>query len=351
MISTRILRMITPAMTMLTLAGCLEIETTTTVRPDGSIRREVRTHGDSAEVSNDHGLFFADSAWTSVGRRMDSTYERVTSREFGDARTFQKALDLGGDRALRVRVSLERHFAWFTTTFEFRETILCYNQIHAVPLDAFIPAADQDAVILHEFDKVPYASTADSARLSAFAGRLEEWDHRNKFEEYHQRFADGAHWLQDAALTARLTPAAKESLYVRTMSALNEGKLDTLPGIYATVLQVPAVQRVFAKERRRFEDFDRALNTQETMLTSGYKKAAIVMPGILTGTNARTVEAGRVVWEDPLLPAYVKDHTMWARSRVINWWAVVLTGGIVLVLAMIPLAALVRDRRRVRLNV
>ncbi len=78
MISTRILRMITPAMTMLTLAGCLEIETTTTVRPDGSIRREVRTHGDSVEVSNDHGLFFADSAWTSVGRRMDSTYERVT---------------------------------------------------------------------------------------------------------------------------------------------------------------------------------------------------------------------------------------------------------------------------------
>ena len=328
------------------LAGCLEIETTTTVHPDGTIRRVVRTSGDSAEVQKDHGIFVADTSWTVATRRTDSTYESVATRDFPDVRAFQAALDRGGDRALRVRVSFEKHFAWFTTSFEYRETILCYNQIHAIPLSDYIPPRDQESLIRHEIEKAPYGAGEDSVRLHTLSERTEEWDRRNKFEEYHRRFMDGAKWLPDDQLTALLTPAVKETLFARTANAMNAGNVDTLPSIYASVLKVPGVQKVFEHERLRFEEFARALGYQEEMLMSGYKRAAIVMPGILTETNGRSIEGNRVVWEDFLAAAYVTDYTMWARSRVVNWWAVVLTGGVVLVLAGLPLAAMLRNRRK-----
>lgn len=327
------------------LAGCLEIETTTTVHPDGSIRRAIRTSGDSSDVFNDKGIFSVDPAWTTVNRKTDSTWESVSTRDFANVQDFQTALDHGGDRALRVHASLGKHFAWFTTTFEYRETIECYNQFHAVPLSKYLTAEEQELLIHHEVGNAPFETGGDSIRFEQLSARTEEWDRRNKFEVYHARFREGA---ESPQLLAALTPAMVESLYVATKAPMNAGNLDTLPTIYAAVLRVPGVQQVFRTRRTAFEEFAQALTSQQEMLTSGYKRAAIVMPGLLTGTNARSIEGNRVVWEDFLGAAYIADYTMWARSRVINWWAVILTGGVVLVLAALPLVAMIRGRRRER---
>jgi len=340
------MRAIIFAMCCTVLSGCLEIQTATTVRPDGSITRAIRTSGDSAEVRRDLGILVVDSSWSVSMRKADTTWESTAMRDFPDAQAFQEALNKGGDRALRVRAELVKHFAWFTSRFEYRETIVCYNQIHALPLSAYVPANDQEELIRHEIEKVPYASAADSVRLQALSGRTEEWDRRNKFEAFHARFVQGVENAHDAQLAAQLTPAIKETLFVHTSSSINSGTLEQLPSIYAKVLKSAAVAKVFEREQAGFNEYAEAIETQEEILMSGYKKAAIVMPGVLTGTNGRSIEGNRVVWEDFLGAAYVTDYTMWATSQVVNWWAVILTGIVVLVLAALPLAALIRNRRR-----
>lgn len=340
------MRAIALAICCTTLAGCLEIQTTTTVRPDGGITRAIRTSGDSSDVRREHGLFFVDSNWNVGTRKADTTWESTATRDFPDVQAFQEALDKGGDRALRVRAALERHFAWFTTTFEYRETIVCYSQFHAVPLSAYIRPEDLERLIQHEVEHVPYASVGDSIRLSALSGRAEEWDRRNKFEAYHARFVQGVENVHDAQLAALLTPSMKETLFVHTAFAINKGNLDTLPSMYARVLKAPGVAKIFEHERARFNAFAEALEIQGGFLSSGYNRAAIVMPGVLTGTNARSIEGNRVEWEDMLGVAAIADYTMWATSRVINWWAVILTGVVVLFLAALPLVAMIRKSRR-----
>jgi hypothetical protein len=340
------IRTITIAICCTMLTGCLEIKTTTTIHPGGGITRTIGTSGDSSEVRRDLGIFVVDSSWSVSMQKADTTWESTATRYFPDVQAFQKALDKGGDRALRVRAFLAEYFAWFTTRYEYRETIVCYNQIHAVPLSAYVPEGDQEQLIRHEIEKVPYASVADSVRLQALSGRTEEWDRRNKFEAFHARFVQGVENAHDTRLAALLTPAMKETLFVHSSSSINAGTLEQLPLTYAKVLKSAGVAKVFEREQARFNEYAEAMKTQEEILMSGYKKAAIVMPGVLTGTNGRSIEGNRVVWEDFLGGAYVADYTMWATSRVINWWAVILTGAVVLFLASLPLVAMIRKSRR-----
>ena len=334
---------------LVVLSGCLEIETTTTVHSDGSVLREIRRLGDSAEVFREARLFAMDSTWTEVYRKTDSTWESVASKEFADASALEAEVNRDPGRSLRIRVSLEKEFAWFTTTFEYRETILCYNQFHAVPITDLISQQDVERWLRHEIDGAPYPSVEESLQVERLSSRAEEWDHRNKFKAYHEIFVEGAHVLNDAALTALLVPAMEETLFVRTLKPMNAGALDTLPSIYGTILGIPSVRQVFREQQAAFDAYAEKLAFQQEMLGAGYKRARIVMPGLLTGTNARSIEGNRLSWEDFLGASYVTDHTMWARSRVINWWAVVLTGAVVLFLAAIPLVWFIR-RRAVAVN-
>ena len=57
-----------------------------------------------------------------------------------------------------MRVESEKRFKWFTTEFSYRETILCYNQFHAVPLADYISQTELVGWIHHEVEKAPYPS-------------------------------------------------------------------------------------------------------------------------------------------------------------------------------------------------
>lgn len=328
------------------LSGCLEIETTTSVRPDGSLRREIHARGDSTGVRDFGGLFHLDSAWSIDRRQTDTTWESVAFREFPDVSVWNTAMAADTGRSLRIRASLETHFAWFTTEIAYSETLLCYNQFHAVPISAYLSRDEVERWLRHEMGKEPYPAGADSLAVRDAGQKAEEWDVRNKFMAYHALFEAGAHGTGDARLAAALEPGVRETLFVRAKELLNRSRLEDLPALYEKVLGTPAVRMVFEHQAEAFADYAARVEFQERVWTAGYRRARIEMPGLVTATNARSIEGNRLTWEEFVGAAYVTDYTMWARSRVINWWALVLTGGGVLLLAAVPLAAWLRARRR-----
>jgi hypothetical protein len=52
--------------------------------------------------------------------------------------------------------------------------------------------------------------------------------------------------------------------------------------------------------------------------------SVVEMPGIITDTNAPTVEGNKVTWRG--FKSYEGDFEMWVESRVVNWWSLVVTG-------------------------
>jgi hypothetical protein len=346
MICSRIASRIVIASLIVILSGCLEIETTTTVNTDGTVQRQLQISGDSAEVSRGIPTFPTDSTWAVVRHHTkDTSWTSVATKLFSDGAALEKALNREDGKSLRVRVESEKRFKWFTTEFSYRETILCYNQFHAVPLSDYISQAELDRWIHYEIEKAPYPSPDDSVTIRKSSDRTEEWDSRNKFEAVFAIFTEGVTRLNDPGLSSQQVSAAKESLYAHCSKHINESRLDTLPKIFEATLKTPLVEKVFDLQSDKMQEFAGKVKYQLDMLGTPYKRAHVIMPGLIIETNARSIEGNKLTWEEFIGACYVVDYTMWARSRVINWWAVVLTGGVVILLTGILIVGMVRRKR------
>jgi hypothetical protein len=344
---TRVVHSAMAASLSLIVSGCLEVETTTTVRTDGTLERELRTGGDSSEVSRRDFVFPTDSTWTITRRKEgDTSWVAVATKIFPDGAALEKASNVEGGKSPKVSVRFDKKFRWFTTEFEYRETIVCYNQFHAVPISDYISQADQDRWIHHEVEKVPYASREDSLSVTKVSERAEEWDARNMFEAYFAVFAEGVQTLNDPALPRSSLAAAKETLFARTSPIFIKSRthLDTLQSIFEGTLGTPVTKKVYALQSGKYHEFADKLRYEMDIMGTPYKRARIVMPGLITETNARSIEGNRLEWKDFMGACYVIDYPMWARSRVINWWAVVLTGGVVILLTGILVAGALRRK-------
>ena len=63
----------------------------------------------------------------------------------------------------------------------------------------------------------------------------------------------------------------------------------------------------------------------------------VIMPGLILDTNAKDVEGNSVQWKFDYNRFLWEDYTMWVESRVVNRWAMILTG----ILCMILVAGLI----------
>lgn len=332
------------------LSGCLEIETTTTVNTDGTFQRNILLKGDSAEVSGAVNLFQTDSSWTVTRRKAkDTSWTCVMTKTFADQAALAEAVkgDPGG--SLAIRVGSEKKFLWFTTEYAYAETLLCYNQIDAVPIARYLTPSEIDLWMAYEKgDKVEqFASRDDSLAFERIENIGPEWDSRNKFEAFFAVLLKGVESLNDPSLAPATVMAMKDSLFIRCRQSLqlSASKVDTLARIVESVLKTSLVQKALDANAGELRDYERKVRFQEEMLGTPYGQASIVMPGLITSTNAESIEGNTLSWKGFMPKAYIADFTMWAHSRVINWWAVVLTGALVVVLTALLIGSAMRKRR------
>jgi hypothetical protein len=332
------------------VSGCLEIKTTTTVNPDGTFVRELVFKGDSAEVVREYPLFRTDSTWTVVTRKArDTSWISTMTKVFRDKETLAEELKGESGHSLAIRIAFDSRFLWFTTEYAYSETLLCYNQIKAVPLSQYLTPAEVEFWIQHEKGegKNEFRSQEDSLAYERIEKVGPEWDARNKFEAFFAIFLRGVERLNNPGLTPATVIAAKESLYVHCAQTLrlSAGNVDTLQTGVERVLGTRLVRQAFEACSQEIRELERKMEFQEQLMGAPYTEANIVMPGLITSTNAESIEGNRLGWKGFMPKCYVADFTMWAHSRVVNWWAVVLTGVMVILLTALLVVGAVRRKR------
>ena len=72
---------------------------------------------------------------------------------------------------------------------------------------------------------------------------------------------------------------------------------------------------------------------------------SVVMPGLIVNTNASSLEGNRASWNSYLPITYFQDFDMWVTTQVINWWAIGVTGVLVLGGLILLLIAPFRRKR------
>lgn len=328
----------------LLLPGCLEVETTVRVNSDGTIHRTVEITGDSAALARGDYPLTLRGPWSMKLQRGEAKkFHLRAERTFANANELNAAIGGEKERTIQLQARLDRTFLWFTTTFRYEETFARFYPFDAVPVTDYVSNGEIDLYLRHEMEDEPYETPGDSLALDDASDRFDEWEKRSRFEAFYAELVTGAERAEDPELTPERLAGAKEELYRRCFGDGEPTRVAQLIESAGSVLGTRPVQRLLEANREGFEAFDRKMSFLEEVATTGFT-TRVEMPGLITDTNARAIEGTTVSWSDFKAYCYVRDYTMWVESRMINWWAIILTG--VVVLALVGLFSISAVRRK-----
>lgn len=327
------------------ITGCLDVETTTTVNRDGSMRRAYGITGDSAAVYGGRYTVALDSTWSHSIRNVgDQKFELTATKAFANAEALSAEAKGTPDQTLMFTVSLDESFRWFTSLLTYRETVHRFQPINEVPITDYISQSEIDRFIAHEVLKEPYATAGDSLSLDDASDRFEEWNSRNIFAAYYRIFLDGVRELDDANLSTDYVESRKDTLYA-VFSHIDAKQEDAQRRAFENLLDRKGVREVYRIKSTEFDHLAQQLEFVDEVSANTYR-TSVMMPGIIVDTNAPSLEGNRAEWKDYMGVAYVRDFEMWVTSEVVNWWAIIVTA--VLILGGFALLVLAPIRRRSR---
>lgn len=337
------------------LQGCGETqESTTRVNPDGTIVRSERISPADSLAGLQTGFPpWVDSTWNiqfvrTEGRALSKTATKVFSSVEEMNRIFR------GEKgtALAFRGDLEKRFRWFFTDFVYRETCLEWNPFDQVPITDYVTRSEIDLWFRYELfrsdqQQKPFATRGDSLALRDAQDRGSEWQMRSMFESYFAAFVKGVKSLNDPSLPPTSVLKQKEKLYAlsRPLFEHSPNNLEPVHALFARTLGSIPARRAIELGKAGFELHAKKIEFLERMITSEGVVANIEMPGLVIDTNAPSLKGNTATWEDIRWRTYLGDFEMRVHSRMINWWAVVVTGILLAVAVSFTIAGMVRRRR------
>ena len=129
--------------------GCLEYHTTTRVRTDGSLSRDVIVKGDSSGVFGWNFLIAVDSSWDHTIRKTDDRkWQLEAHREFESPAEWAAYQNSTRVRVLRFHISFEKSFSWFRTQYVYTERLESFNTFRRLPVTDFLSPAELEAFFL-----------------------------------------------------------------------------------------------------------------------------------------------------------------------------------------------------------
>jgi hypothetical protein len=342
--------------------GCLEHQVKTTVYADGSCERTITLNPEAKRIPRSSFPLPIDGSWdTSWTKSGDAKYIVTFTKRFKDYEELSGEYVHPAD-SMKIRLDLRvtKIFRWFYTYYDYAETYGRFTDYTLID--------PQTVLTDEEIHRLTYGDTSQTLK-----NKKDEWVARNLFEAIYRRFASGAEGLQDTLLTPAKMAAHKEELFrllfgfsgsgnklqdpestlkqqssyrgteakVLSDSGVTDEGLNAFAQITARTLKSDAVWKIKDSIRAGWQDLLKMLEGKGTAGESFTN--AVVLPGILLETTAPDVKGSSASWKFNVDQLELRDFEMRARSRVVNEWAIAVTGLIVLALLGFLFLALIRN--------
>jgi len=335
------------------VSGCFEVKTKTEVHRDGTLTRTQIISGDSGEVISSGYPSRIDSSWViSLSHPKPGSIERTAARVFRDADALTEGCTDSTGFSITMRAEFQKRFLWFFTEVTYKETYRCYNPFRTFPLTDYASQSAIEEYLRHENEKAPFASRGDSLAMKDAEKRGEEWEERNIFAACFTEFLNGVTALADPGLTPEVVAAHKEKAFEIGREFWKQGywnakgaELDSIARIFRLATGSARVRQAIDANAAGFALFNRKLAFLKDMVSCPYS-TSIVMPGQIINTNAPTIEENEATWKDLSTHLYIGDFGIWAVSRLVNWWAVVVTICVIVGVGGLIAVAIVRRAER-----
>jgi len=294
--------------------------------------RTVVAEGDSSNSLDGAFPVPRDSSWTiSYDDKSDpKTYTAVKTFSSVELLNQEYSKPLP-DTLLQLLISmrLQKKFRWFHTVFRYSEVYHSINPYPEYPISDYLTPEELQLYYLNE----------DTLNLD---DKVDDWFTESTLNEVLSGLTAAADSLKNTGITKRMIESKKDTLIQLLKSNISDEKL---PGQILSVLNSTGNKTMEGKIISLIHTINR--KNEFIFALQGNYSNQVTMPGLVLDTNSKTLEGNAVTWQ--IEPRYFlfDDYTMWVESRVVNRWAIILTGAVgILLIVSIVLGSLISKEKR-----
>lgn len=311
---------------LLALSACEhKVYMETTVHEDGSLDKTIML--ETGDTTKNFVGIGPGSGWTMTTRSIDDTthenkddkkWNTTYQKKFVSAEEVNAELAKPSDTLFRVSSKFDKKFRWFYTYLYFSDTYHSINRM-TLPPDDFI--AQEDYAFI---ERLPAEGTTISKADSLYLTEL----HKKIFDIYGVRAIYEAHYslneklIRESGLEDRWLDTLKkhkENIYQRLVK--NENVPEDFMYKSMDSLGIPFPME---KMRSRYDELYKLEDAKTNFInhaSEGQYTHKINMPWNVLQTNADSVSGNQLLWSPPSIKFLLKDYTMYAEARKVNYWA------------------------------
>lgn len=313
---------------LMVFTSCEGPETTVTniVGRNGAVMRKAEMRHTSSIAGITGFRVPVDSTWNLrdslfISAEGDTTWFILAEKLFDSADAINKAYlaDTGKNSSVARTAVFSRKFKWFTTTWYFAEK--CEKSlIHGYPLADYLPPDEITFMNLPVKISDDLAAGPDSlgirSLIDSVAQHTENWMMRSLISEFIAEAGTLCESSDKDSLATEILRSYEDDFYrlVRDDSDFEGMCREVLGDSLFTVLR-PELDSAMTITESRLD---------KSMLFEDYTMQ-IVMPARIKSTNGYKMRDGALAWPVTGNHFLTDDYVMYAESRDINYWAIILT--------------------------
>jgi hypothetical protein len=335
----------------------------TEILPDGSCIREFTTNADSAFMVGDtvYNPFpmRLDRSWEisyanpdSGGKlstkwpakrwysRKDTAHKIVPLRKISIKKKFSSVKALQDSfhfnhsdwEVIHPKLSLEKRFKWFYTTYSFKEVYPKFNKLHYAPIEKYLTNEE----IKWYFKENPMFESSLTGKeikdtLDEIDNKVNDWLTRNMFEETFQALTEGLKKFEPDNPYLKSIILSKDTLFNLYKSEKPlEGDLEKVIKKHFKIKKVfsngALAEKIDDYLKNQFDPIFQPIGSIFTY--------ELIMPGKVMETNSNKTDVKSLTWKLDGYRIYFTDYEIYAKSRVANWWAFVVSGIFILLVGL-----------------
>ncbi len=313
---------------MVTLASCKhDVSLETTVHEDGTLDKLI-----AVEPRKDSATLFNIKGWEKSIReheagKSDSTTSttlfNIYQKSFASAEEANKELGIATDSTMAITSSFTKNFRWFYTYIRYTETYHAINRLSLDPDDYLTP---EDYAFI---DRLPAEGKKISNPDNLYLDEL----NKKIFDVYGTRALFEAYWdiniqlLKEYPLENHWLDTLnqhKEKAFALMSDDKSDNKImdDYFLINFMERLHIPLPYETVKRDYLdRIKPFERTINFI-MHANEGKYTHRINLPWTIVNSNADSVAGNSLFWAPPSIKFLVKDYTLYAECRKLNWWAV-----------------------------
>lgn len=306
---------------------------------DGSLGRTITlSKVDSEAIDNNMFGINKRKGWDVTASGGDSIRKKIKERDvtvsffkkFSSIEEANNEMNNANDTLFHIKSDIEKRHDWFYTYEKFTDTYASLNRFRYLSQDDYFTQEDFAFI-----DRLPAEgqpiSKADSFYLDQLNTRI--GDHfavRAFYEEGYKVLIDimkenklEERWLDTLAIH-------KEELFARLSKDFDEEDNEYIFSM-ADTLGIPLP---YPKAKESYAAHIKDNKSRMNFITDAYSGKyvhSIEAPGQIIETNADSVSGNVAYWKPAMIKFLMKDYSMYAETRSLNYWAVLALMGIIAV--------------------